>query len=76
MVSWPNSWNIPGFIFLAGSYPWSLPAMEYQKELDKVIAHGPREALQSAAMIVSFGVNVALVYLAFVWFRRITSGST
>jgi hypothetical protein len=68
-VSWPNSWNIPGFLFLVGSYPWSWPAMEYQMELNQFVGHGPRKALQSAAMIIGFGLNVALAYGVFGWLQ-------
>lgn len=71
-MEWHNSWNIPGFLFLAGSHPWSWPALEYQIALNQFLGQSLRKAVQEFSVIGGFGLNVALACWVLVRVRRIT----
>jgi hypothetical protein len=53
--------NIPGFLFLFGSFPWSLPWLEIESHLLNFISWPVRNFINSIAVASGFGINCALI---------------
>ena len=58
-----NVWNIPGFLVLMASMPWSLAWLDLPLETRTIVPPGIRMALDLLAMAAGFGLNCAMVYL-------------
>ena len=61
---WHASANIPGFIMLLISWPWSSAVFGFQQELQEYIGEAPRHLVTSAFMALGFAFNMTLGYLA------------
>lgn len=66
---WHNSWNIPGFLFLAGSAPWSEPFMTYKALIAfrGFLGENLRNLLNVFVISIGFAGNVTLFKLITVW---------
>jgi hypothetical protein len=72
-------WNIPGFLMLAASMPWSLAWLDLPLETRTIVPPGIRMAVDLLAMAVGFGLNCAVVYMlasAVRYRARLTAAST
>ena len=61
--------NVPGFLFLLGSLPWSMPWLDLQWKIISSIPWPIRNSITTLVVALGFGFNLALVIVA-VWFLR------
>ena len=73
--SWHTSYNIPGFFVLFASQPWSIPFITNTIELNQMLGHTIREAVQVFSVIIGFAINFVIVIAVFKYLKRITSRS-
>lgn len=59
--------NIPGFLFLLGSMPWSMPWLSLEWQTIGSIPWPIRNSITTLVISLGFGLNLALVTAA-VWF--------
>ena len=62
--------NIPGFLFNAGSLPWSLPLLDFQWQMASGIPWPIRNFIVWLVVATGFGINLAL-FVALMWFVKV-----
>ena len=64
------SWNIPAFLMLAGSMPWTIPWLHQSTEIGQALTWQLRNVLEVILFPAAFSLNCAIVITALVWFIR------
>ncbi len=64
-LHWDTSWNIPGFILLVGSMPWSLPATNNILELTNIVGRYGRDAIIILSVSLGFAINFTVAIFVF-----------
>lgn len=59
--------NIPGFLFLLGSLPWSLPLLDFHWQAVAGIPWPIRNFICGVVVAIGFGANLAL-FVDLIWF--------
>lgn len=59
-MQWPTLWNVPGFLFIVASKPWSLPF---------TLSDMPMQ-LSSFAICVGFAINTTILVVVCKWLLR------
>ncbi len=67
---WYASLNIPGFLMLLGSLPWSFPVIYGQIELNNLVGHLMRGIIQVFSVIFGFAINFLIVSKLTIWITR------
>ncbi|QFT12179.1 hypothetical protein FIV04_19800 (plasmid) [Vibrio sp. THAF190c] len=70
---WHTVWNLPGFLFVAGSMPWSLPAVNNIIELNHWVGHTARHILVLALVCIGFAINITGLFFCVTKIRNLVS---
>jgi hypothetical protein len=74
-IPWKTKYNLPGFLILQASVPWSLPILNYHIQLVSLLGSTACNFLFVISMCVGFAVNTTIVITLIGKLIRITSGS-
>jgi hypothetical protein len=70
---WHTVWNLPGFLFVAGSMPWSLLAVNNIIELNHWVGHTARHILVLALVCIGFAINMTGLFFCVTKIRKLVS---
>jgi signal transduction histidine kinase len=62
--------NVPGFLFIVGSLPWSLPFLDFHWQLVAGTPWPIQNFIAWLGVALGFGANLAL-FVSLVWFIRV-----
>ncbi len=60
-LGWHTRYNVPGFLLVGGSWPWSWPSLYYMEKLGSVLGHKGRDILNVIVVCLGFAFNMTLV---------------
>ena len=74
-IPWKTKYNLPGFLILEASLPWSLPILNYHMQLLSLLGSTAYNFLFVIFVCVGFALNTTIVIVLIGKLIRITSGS-
>jgi hypothetical protein len=75
-ITWHTKYNVPGFLLVGGSLPWSWPFLNYTRELGSILGHTARNALTTISVCFGFAINMTITISLISKFISLTRRST
>jgi hypothetical protein len=59
-IVWHTKYNLPGFLILGGSLPWSWLSLNYMTKLGTILGHKSRNIISIISVCLGFAINVTI----------------